>query len=152
MNDRQDRRHAAYGREIVATVVAQVRQAYPLVPITSRDYETGVWAVRAEFRPLEQNAVPIWLAANIDDWFVLTAGDTFRWELPFTPEERDLQVEQLVDEIRQLADYGVVAVRTNRLLGAFSTSVVGSPGIDPQVDEALRGRLSSILEERTAWE
>jgi hypothetical protein len=146
-----DRSHAEYGRSIADEVVRQVSAAYPLVRITVHPYEKGIWFTRVEFAPVGDDAVPVWLAVNSDDRFVLTAGDTFRWELPFEPEERADQIEWIVEEIRQLADNGVIAVRTNRLLGAFSPSFVGSPGVDAYLDEALEGRFAKVLEQRTGW-
>jgi hypothetical protein len=146
-----DRSHAEYGRSIADEVVRQVSAAYPLVRITVHPYEKGIWFTRVEFAPAGDDAVPVWLAVNADDRFVLTAGDTFRWELPFEPEERADQIEWIVEEIRQLADNGVIAVRTNRLLGAFSPSFVGSPGVDAYLDEALEGRFAKVLEQRTGW-
>jgi hypothetical protein len=146
-----DKAHAAYGRGIADEVVRQIAEEYPSVSVRQHPYDTGVWFTRVEFVPAADGAVPVWLAVNADDRFVLTAGDTFRWELPFVPEERFDQVEQILEEIRQLADHGVLAVRTNRLLGAFSPSFVGSPGVDGYLDEALLGRFATVLEHRSAW-
>jgi hypothetical protein len=146
-----DKSHASYGRSIADEVVRRISAAYPLVRITVHPYEKGIWFTRVEFAPGAEDAVPVWLAVNSDDRFVLTAGDTFRWELPFEPEERADQTEWIVEEIRQLADNGVIAVRANRLLGAFSPSFVGSPGVDAYLDEALEGRFAKVLEQRTGW-
>jgi hypothetical protein len=144
-----DRTHAPYGRRIADEVVRHVSAAYPTVAVTVHPYEKGIWYTRVQFAPIDEDAVPVWLAVNADDRFVLTAGDTFRWELPFVPE--DAQADLIVEEIRQLADHGVMAVRANRLFGAFSASVVGSPGVDAYLDEVLAGRFAKILEERSAW-
>jgi hypothetical protein len=144
-----DRSHAPYGRRVADEVVRQISAAYPQVAADVHPYDKGVWFTRVQFTPTNKDAVPIWLAVNADDRFVLTAGDTFRWELPFVPE--DDQADQIVEEIRQLADNGVMAVRANRLLGPFSASVVGSPGVDAYLDEARAGRFAKVLEERSAW-
>src|ERR1700712_5013165 len=133
-----DRSHAPYGRRVADDVVRQISAAYPQVSITAHPYDKGVWFARVEFAPVDEDAVPVWLAVNADDRFVLTAGDTFRWELPFIPE--DDQAADIIEEIRQLADHGVMVVRTNRLLGPFSESFVGSPGVDAYLDKARAGR------------
>jgi hypothetical protein len=146
-----DNPHAIYGRSIADEVVRRISAAYPLVRVTVHPYEKGIWFSRVEFAPFGEDAVPVWLAVNSDDRFVLTAGDTFRWVLPFVPEEREEQTDSIIEEICQLADNGVIAVRKNRLLGAFSPSFVGSPGVDAYLDEALEGRFAVVLEQRTGW-
>jgi hypothetical protein len=146
-----DRSHAPYGCGIADEVAREIGEDYPDVAVEVHRYDKGIWFARVEFAPPRPSAVPIWLAVQSDDRFVLTAGDTFRWELPFNPDERFDQVREILEEIRQLADYGVMAVRVNRLLGAFSPSFVGSPGVDSYLDEAMLGRFASILERRSGW-
>ncbi|HEY4269799.1 MAG TPA: hypothetical protein VGM94_16575 [Galbitalea sp.] len=145
-----DPRVAAYGRGVAADVVVAISAEFPLVAVTTRLYETGVWLARVEFAPPREDSVPVWLVVNRDKTFVVAAGETYRWDEEFIPELREQQVGVIVAEIRDLALHGLLAVRTNRLFGVYSTTVVGTPD-DEFVATALARPLAKELERFTGW-
>jgi hypothetical protein len=145
-----DPRVAAYGRGVAAEVVSAISAEFPLVAVTTRSYDAGVWLARIEFAPPSEDAVPVWLVVNRDKSFVVAAGENYRWDEEFIPELREQQVGVIVDEIRDLALHGLVAIRTNRLVGVYSTTVVGTAE-DEIVTAALARPLAKVLERFTGW-
>lgn len=145
-----DPRVASYGRGVAADVVAAISAEFPLVVVTTRTYDSGVWLARIEFAPPHEDAVPVWLVVNRDKTFVVAAGESYRWDEEFIPELREHQVGVIIDEIRDLALHGLLAVRTNRLVGVYSTTVVGTAE-DEVVRAALARPLARELERFTGW-
>jgi hypothetical protein len=145
-----DPRVAAYGRGVAADVVAAISAEFPFVAARTRSYDTGVWLARVEFAPPSEDAVPVWLVVNRDKTFVVAAGENYRWDEEFIPELREQQVGVILDEIRDLALHGLVAVRTNRLVGVYSTTVVGVAD-DEVVTSALAKPLAKELERFSGW-
>ena len=145
-----DPRVATYGRGVAADVVAAISAEFPLTAVTTRNYDTGVWLARVEFAPTSEDAVPVWLVVNRDKTFVVAAGENYRWDEEFIPELREQQVGVIVDDIRDLALHGLLAVRTNRLVGVYSTTVVGTAD-DEIVTAALARPFAKELERFSGW-
>lgn len=145
-----DPRIAAYGRGVAKDVVEAVSAQYPLVTITARDYESGVWLTRVEFAPSGADEVPVWLVVGRDQTFVVAAGENYRWSEEFIPELREQQLGVILDEIRDFALHGLVTVRANRLLGVYSAAVVGTTE-DEEVTATLARPLARELERFSGW-
>lgn len=137
-----------YGESLADQVAARVLESFPTATANLRRVHHSTCA---EFIQSPER-VRVFLTVDGGGEYLIQADPDLSIEAETASGDLDSQVEELYSQVIEIVRAGVVKVRRWAFLGPLSPSFVGSPGVDPIIDEMLTRRHSIVVARAQGWD